>query len=114
MAKLVSQITLGIDVGKDELVIADWGSGHVCTLANEPDHIRAWLASLAGPVRMALEPTSHYHVSMADLAEAAGHTVYRSILGKLRTTAKRSLFGIRATQWMPNCWPGTLLMKGIP
>ncbi len=76
MAKLVSQITLGIDVGKDELVIADWGSGHVCTLANEPDHIRAWLASLAGPVRMALEPTSHYHVSMADLAEAAGHTVY--------------------------------------
>ncbi len=76
MAKYVSQITFGIDVGKDELVIADWNSGHIFTLANDPKHIRAWLASLIGPVRMALEPTSYYHMNMADLAEEAGVTVY--------------------------------------
>lgn len=76
MAKPVSQITLGIDVAKDELVIADWDTGETITLANQPSEIRDWLASLPGPVRMALEPTSHYHLAIADQAQAAGHTVY--------------------------------------
>lgn len=76
MAKPVSQITLGIDVAKDELVIADWDTGEVTTLINQPAQIRQWLASRPGPVQMALEPTSHYHLAMADQAQAAGHTVY--------------------------------------
>lgn len=76
MAKPVTQITLGIDVAKDELVIAEYATGKSTTLANQPSAIRSWLASLHGPVRMALEPTSHYHLVMADQAQAAGHTVY--------------------------------------
>lgn len=76
MAKPVSQITLGIDVAKDELVIADWDTGEVTTLINQPTPIRRWLASLPGPVQMALEPTSHYHLTIADQSQAAGHTVY--------------------------------------
>lgn len=76
MAKPVSQITLGIDVAKDELVIADWDTGEITTLINQPSEIRDWLASQPGPVRMALEPTSHYHLAMADQAQAAGHVVY--------------------------------------
>jgi len=76
MAKLVSQITLGIDVAKDELVIADWDTGVVTTLINEPLEIQHWLGSLQGPVRLALEPTSHYHLTLADQAQAAGHKVY--------------------------------------
>lgn len=76
MAKPVTQITLGIDVAKDELVIADWENGQLITLANQPSQIRAWLASLQGPARLALEPTSHYHLIVADLAQGAGHTVY--------------------------------------
>lgn len=76
MAKPVTQITLGIDVAKDELVIADWDTGDVTTLDNQPARIRQWLESLPGPVRMALEPTSHYHLAMADQAQAAGHKVY--------------------------------------
>ncbi len=76
MAKPVSQITLGIDVAKEELVIADWDTGDLATLPNQPSQIRAWLASLDGPVRLALEPTSHYHLTLADQAQAAGHTVY--------------------------------------
>ena len=76
MAKPVSQITLGIDVAKDELVIADWATGTVTTLVNEPLEIRRWIASLHGPVRLALEPTSHYHLALADQAQAAGYKVY--------------------------------------
>ena len=43
MAKPVSQITLGIDVAKDELVIADWDTGEVTTLINEPLAIKRWI-----------------------------------------------------------------------
>ena len=76
MAKPVSQITLGIDVAKDVLVIADWDTGEITTIANQAAEIHAWLDSLPGPVRMALEPTSHYHLLLADRAEAEGHQVY--------------------------------------
>lgn len=76
MAKPVSQITLGIDVAKDELVIADWDTGEIKTLINNPSEIQAWLGSLHGLVRMALEPTSFYHLALADEAQARGHQVY--------------------------------------
>ena len=76
MSKLVTQITLGIDVAKDELVIADWDTGVVNTIINEPSEVQRWLKSLPGLVRMALEPTSYYHLVLADQAQAAGHSVY--------------------------------------
>jgi len=76
MAKPVTQITLGIDVAKDELVISDWRTGELTTLVNQPSDIRSWLASQPGLVRMALEPTSHYHLALADMAQKAGHAVY--------------------------------------
>ena len=76
MAKPVSEITLGIDVAKDELVIADWDTGSVVTIINEPLAIQRWIRSLHGSVRMAIEPTSHYHLALADKAQAAGHKVY--------------------------------------
>ena len=76
MSKSVSQFTLGIDVAKDELVIADWGTGIVTIIINEPLEIQRWLGSFHGPMRVALEPTSHYHLALADQAQAAGHRVY--------------------------------------
>jgi transposase len=76
MAKPVTQIILGVDVAKEQLVIADWPAGELITLVNQPAAIRSWLATLPGLVRMAIEPTSHYHLALADLAQAAGHTVY--------------------------------------
>ena len=76
MAKPVSQITLGMDVAKVELVIADWDTGEVTSLIYDPLAIKRWIGSLPGPVRMALEPTSHYHLALADRAQAAGHRVY--------------------------------------
>ncbi len=76
MANLVSEITLGIDVSKDELVICDWDTEHITRLANDSTEIKAWLSALYGPVRIAIEPTSHYHLCVLELAHSLGHDVY--------------------------------------
>ena len=76
MAKLVSKITLGIDVAKDAHVIYDWSTAQILTLPNQRKDIKDWLKSLHGPVQIALEPTSHYHLVMVEEALALGHEVY--------------------------------------
>lgn len=76
MAKRVSEITLGIDVAKDELVICDWDTQQLTTLANEPAAIKAWLGKRYGAVRIAIEPTSSYHLELVQQAHARGMTVY--------------------------------------
>lgn len=76
MTKLVSKITLGIDVAKDELVICEFSSGEIITLSNQPEQINTWLKSLCGPVRIALEPTGHYHMVMVAEALALDYEVY--------------------------------------
>lgn len=76
MAKAVSEITLGIDVSKEELVICDWDTERLTRLLNETAEIKAWLGSLYGPVRIAIEPTSSYHLELVEQAHALGLTVY--------------------------------------
>ena len=76
MSKLVSQITLGIDVSKDELVICDWHTDAISTLENQASAIKAWLQSLYGPIRIAIEPTSHYHLEIVEQAHQFGFEVY--------------------------------------
>lgn len=76
MAKAVQQITLGIDVSKDELVVHCRESGDDTSLSNQADAIGAWLTSLNGPARLAVEPTSSYHVELVEQAYALGHAVY--------------------------------------
>lgn len=76
MAKLVSEITLGIDVSKDELVICNWDTNELTTLANQDSTIKTWLKSSYGPLRIAIEPTSSYHLEMVEQAHALGFAVY--------------------------------------
>lgn len=76
MAKLVEQITLGIDVSKDQLVVYYWEQGQRLTLDNRPAEIRTWLGRLNGPVRLAIEPTNIYHLEVVEQAHALGYTVY--------------------------------------
>ena len=76
MAKAVLEITLGVDVSKDELVICDWQSEQIIHLANEAAEISQYLNALYGPVRLAIEPTSSYHLALVEQAHALGHTVY--------------------------------------
>lgn len=76
MAKEVTEITLGIDVSKAELIICDWDSGEIITLENQADEIKTWLESLYGPLRIAIEPTSSYHLEFVEQAHALGFAVY--------------------------------------
>lgn len=76
MAKRVEERTFGIDVSKDELVIFCWQTEELHRLSNEAQAIQAWLKSLNGPVSMAIEATSDYHLTVVDQAHALGHTVY--------------------------------------
>lgn len=76
VAKRVTEITLGIDVSKEELVICDWDTGTETRLVNQATDIRAWLQGLHGPVRLAVEPTSNYHLELVEQAHAHGGTVY--------------------------------------
>ena len=76
MAKPVTQITLGIDVGKDQLVIHHWQGEQIITLKNQSSTIRTWLKQLNGPIRMAVEATSCYHLAMVEVALELDHTVY--------------------------------------
>jgi transposase len=76
VSKLVTQITLGIDVSKDELVICDWDTEALTTLSNQGNTIKSWLKSLCGPVRIAIEPTSSYHLEVLEQAHALGLEVY--------------------------------------
>lgn len=76
MAKPVEQITLGIDTAKDQLVVYFWEQQRRLILANTRPEIRAFLRSLCGPVRLAIEPTNSYHLALIDEAQALGQTVY--------------------------------------
>ena len=76
MAKQVEQITLGIDVSKDELVVYNWNTEELSTLSNDPAAIKAWLRALQGAVRIAIEPTSNYHL---DFVEAGGGSGLRGL-----------------------------------
>jgi transposase len=76
VAKATAQITFGIDVAKDELVIHCWESGETQHLENTQAAIGTWLKALHGPARLAVEPTSSYHLTVVDQAYARGLTVY--------------------------------------
>lgn len=76
MAIAVSKITLGIDVSKDELVVFNWDTEERATLENQPADIKAWFKSLYGPVRIAVEPTSSYHLELVEQAHTLGFEIY--------------------------------------
>ena len=76
MAMQATEITLGVDVSKDELVICDWDSKEIIHLVNDSTKIQVWLKSLVGPVRIAIEPTSSYHLKFVEQAHALGMAIY--------------------------------------
>lgn len=76
MAKLTEPFILGVDVSKERLEVYDWASQHRLSLANHREAIRRWLGSLHGPARLAIEPTSSYHLLVVEEAHALGHEVF--------------------------------------
>lgn len=76
MAKRVEKITLGIDVAKDICVVHVWETTQTRDVPNQSKAIAAYLKSLQGPVRIAIESTSNYHRRWVELALARGFEVY--------------------------------------
>ncbi|MDT4288462.1 transposase [Methylomonas sp. MO1] len=71
---MTSEMLIGIDVAKDELVI-DSEQG-LLTLANTAEAINAWLKTLPTGSYIGLEATSDYHQLMAEQAVLMGMVVY--------------------------------------
>ena len=76
MANHVTKITLGIDVAKDQHLTYNWQTNQTTRLPNQVGDIRTWLKSFHGPVRIAIESTSNYHLTLVDEALALGYEVY--------------------------------------
>ena len=76
MADITRQITLGIDVSKAELVNCVWETDQRSQIPNKSSDIVAWLKTFSGRVRIAIEPTSNYHLEVIEQALALGFEVY--------------------------------------
>jgi transposase len=70
------QTIIGIDVAKDNLVIATLGQPGVQTIPNNHAGIKAWLKGIAKPSCVALESTGRYSRLVCQLAHEAGLSVY--------------------------------------
>ena len=93
MAMQVEPRSLGVDVAKDELVISIDG-GEPFTIENTPSAIRAWLKTLHGPVRLAVESTGAFPLELACQAHQRGHEVF--VIDGYRLNRYRESVGGRA------------------
>lgn len=66
----------GVDVAKDEVVVAIHGQASVRAIANERTAIDSWLAALPKGSIVAMESTGVYHQLLARCAHGAGMRVY--------------------------------------
>ena len=69
-------VLIGIDVAKDNLVVAHLGATGVHTIANSTAGIKAWLKGIPKESRIALESTGRYSRLVCQLAFEAAHAVY--------------------------------------
>lgn len=76
MAKLTQSSIFGVDVAKQGLVVWDWLKERSLEIANEPQAIQAWLHGLSGPVQLAVEPTSSFHLELVERAHQLGFAVF--------------------------------------
>ncbi len=70
-------LNIGIDVAKDEIVVACAEQSFTThKIANTRSALLAWLKRLPAGSRIAMESTSTYHELLAELAHKLGFTVY--------------------------------------
>lgn len=78
MASNVKGVTLGVDVSKSWLEVYDWSQQTLYRVSNESQAIQRWLRGMeqTDGVRLALEPTSNYHLAVVQMACELGYQVY--------------------------------------
>ena len=94
MAKRVVRCTYGIDVAKAWLDIYSSEQGTVERIDNTAGAIDAWLQTLGGEARIAVEATNRFHEAVAGQALASGHQVY--VVDALKLCRYRDAVGCRA------------------
>ncbi len=94
MAMHVESRLIGVDVAKDELVVALCGTAECISVVNQKQAIAAYLKSFHGPVAIAIEATSVYHLEFVEQAYRKGHTVY--LIDGYRLKRYRESIGGRA------------------
>ena len=92
MAMVTAVRYLGCDVSQAWVDIGEGGS--VQRLENKLPALRRYFRSLAGPVKVAVEPTQRYHLLVIEAAELAGHVVY--LVDAYRLSRYRDAVGVRA------------------
>ncbi|MFN9475052.1 IS110 family transposase [Acidovorax sp.] len=70
-----SAVFIGVDVSKNELVIAQAGQPPCC-VPNNTSKVRAWLRTVPAQAQIAMESTGRYHALLAHLCVQAGLKVY--------------------------------------
>src|SRR5690606_15909265 len=71
-----SPLFLGVDVSKDELVIARYGVIEQENVRNDVSSIRCWLKTLPADTVIGMESTGRYHQLLATLAASEGFATY--------------------------------------
>ena len=69
-------ICIGVDVAKDEVVVARDGETRVRSIKNAAAALRGWLDTLPPQSLIGVESTGNYHERLATLAHRAGMTVF--------------------------------------
>lgn len=75
---------LGCDVGKDEIVVFDSGSGRLRKIANRPEALAAFAAELDGDSLVVCEATGGYELALLAALLAAGVPAHRADARKVK------------------------------
>ncbi len=94
MAQQAAEIIVGVDVCKDRLEIFEQSSERAYAIDNDAAAIAAWLDTMPGQLKLALEPTNRYHLALAEAAHARRHQVY--LIDPYRLSYYRAVLGRRA------------------
>lgn len=85
----MQSLDIGVDVGRDELVIAvAQQEPRRVTVANRVGAIREWLRTIPVGSRLAVESTGSYHRELVEQAQQGGLTVYVLNAGDVHHYAK--------------------------
>ena len=94
MTILNSQVVVGVDVAKAEIVVYRSDLQQTDIIANERRALKAWLKKLPAHCAIGLEATGLFHIDTTELAHDMGHDVY--IIDGSRLGKYRESIGIRA------------------
>jgi transposase len=90
----VSQVVVGVDVAKDEIVVYRSDLEQVLIVSNERSTLKKWLKALPANSAIAIEATNTYHLDTTEMAHEMGHDVY--VIDGSRLNRYREGIGIRA------------------